>query len=84
MITTDGTWRQEAVCRPGNGTDATIFFAADPEPAKKICATCTVADECLAEAFESERETATRLLRQCGVYGGLTGVERATIRRAVA
>jgi WhiB family redox-sensing transcriptional regulator len=66
-------WRQEAACR---GLDTAIFFPstdAEAGPAKTICATCPVRDECLEWAIATRQED--------GVWGGMTDNERRRLRR---
>ena len=61
-------WMQDAVCR---GIDTALFFPERGDPgdqAKAVCATCSVAEPCLAMAF------AERL--HIGIYGGTSGLQR--------
>lgn len=63
-------WRDRAECR---GLDNAMFFplSDDPaatEPAKKVCATCRVQDECLSFALGTGQPA--------GVWGGLATSER--------
>lgn len=58
-------WRQDAACK---GKDPNIFFAEDTSRAKRICATCTVIHECLANAEPD------------GVWGGLDEKERRKLK----
>ena len=66
-------WRAKAACR---GCDTGIFFPlADEaaEPAKAICASCPVREECLEYALATRQDD--------GVWGGLTDLERRRLRR---
>ncbi|HJP64945.1 MAG TPA: WhiB family transcriptional regulator [Actinomycetota bacterium] len=66
-------WQTQARCREH---DPEIFFAAGSRSerrAKAICGRCPVADQCLAFAIDSGVEF--------GVWGGLSGSERSTLRR---
>lgn len=75
-ITTD--WRQLAACRD---SDATLFFPVGSTgpavdqivAAKEICAMCTVQEECLQYALESNQEA--------GVWGGYAEDERRRLRK---
>lgn len=70
---TDVRWREDAACR---GVDTDVFFPVTDEeaaPAKAICATCPVREECLEFALETRQEE--------GVWGGLTETERRRLRR---
>jgi WhiB family redox-sensing transcriptional regulator len=69
-------WRDAAACR---GLDPAMFVTergADAETAKAVCVTCPVKAECLAYAL-----TSPTIL---GVWGGTSGRERRTMRRATA
>ncbi|GAC1375553.1 MAG: WhiB family transcriptional regulator [Acidimicrobiales bacterium] len=66
-------WRQRSAC---TGLDTEIFFPAseaEAGPAKSVCATCPVRDECLEWAIQTRQED--------GVWGGLTDTERRRLRR---
>ncbi len=70
---TDIRWREDAACR-GMATD--IFFPdsdQDAGPAKEICASCPVQEECLEYALMTRQND--------GVWGGLTETERRRLRR---
>ena len=69
-------WRTDALCAEVGGT---IFFpkkGASADPARSICAQCTVVSECLTDALRDDR--------QVGIRGGLTEAERKRILREVA
>lgn len=76
MSAPDGreSWMDDGVCRQ---TDPEAFFAdrrgQSPKDAKRVCAGCDVADQCLAYALR-HNETV-------GVWGGLTAAERRPLRR---
>ena len=66
-------WRDDAACR---GADLDLFFPiSDDEsgPAKAICATCPVRDDCLEWALATRQED--------GIFGGMTPSERRRTRR---
>lgn len=69
----DDRWILEAACR---GMDIKVFFpekGASTEPAKRVCARCPVADECLASAVvQGDRH---------GVWGEKSERQRRSIRR---
>lgn len=69
----DLTWRYRGACR---GLDPDIFYPAsdeEAEPAKAVCGTCAVRQQCLEFALANrERE---------GVWGGATEKERRRILR---
>lgn len=70
---TDTSWRELSACR---GLDTGVFFPVTDEeagPAKEICATCPVREECLEFALLTRQED--------GVWGGLTETERRRLRR---
>ena len=63
----------DAACRDA---DTTVFFPAsdnDAGPAKAICATCPVREECLEYALETRPAD--------GIWGGLTAIERHRLIR---
>lgn len=73
-------WQESAACR---GVDSAWFFSPDGERgperrrreqrALKLCAGCTVRDQCAAFALAiGERH---------GTWGGTTDIERAALRR---
>lgn len=79
QATWDGThWRQAASCRDA---DPELFFAVGCGPgaleqtarAKRWCAHCPVAEECLVFAVTTNQEY--------GVWGGLDEEERREVRR---
>lgn len=68
-------WREDAAC---GGFDSALFFPAGEEDslaaaAKAICASCSVAEECLQYAIATNQSE--------GVWGGMTGAERRRLRR---
>ncbi len=72
-------WRAEAAC---SADDPELFFpigttgpaVEQSENAKRVCATCTVTEECLEYALTTNQDA--------GVWGGLTEDERRTLKRA--
>jgi WhiB family redox-sensing transcriptional regulator len=69
------TWRAGAACR---GLDPLIFYPitdddAEAEPAKSVCAVCSVREACLEHALGSREKE--------GVWGGATERERRRIIR---
>ncbi|MFN2607698.1 MAG: WhiB family transcriptional regulator [Acidimicrobiales bacterium] len=72
----DEDWRAAAACRTA---DTSLFFPeSDDEagPAKAICASCPVREDCLGFALANRQEQ--------GVWGGLTEAERRRMRRRSA
>jgi WhiB family redox-sensing transcriptional regulator len=67
-------WMKEALCAE---TDPEIFFPEKYESvaatAKKVCAECDVAKQCL--------EYALRNNEQYGIWGGLSLIERRALKR---
>lgn len=51
---------------------------ASPNPARRICAACTVTQDCLAEALQTPR------VDDFGVRGGTTAQERIKLRHALS
>ncbi len=78
-------WTERANCR---GTDPELFFSrrpGDAKRAKRVCAGCWVAEQCLRNQLEYELpqpgdglETNMRL--RDGVFGGLTATERFALQ----
>ena len=69
-------WTTDALCAQ---TDPELFFppkGGSVAAAKAVCASCDVVAECL--------EFALRTREPQGIWGGLTGSERARLRRAAA
>ncbi|WP_069773060.1 WhiB family transcriptional regulator [Streptomyces sp. LUP30] len=69
-------WADQAACR---GQQLDDFFAEAKlrmEQAKRVCASCPVRSQCLAEAFRAEDPSA-----RFGVYGGLTAAERRELAK---
>jgi len=73
---TDGErepWMNDAACA---NTDPELWFPNKGEstlPAKRICATCDVTEQCLRYALANNQKF--------GVWGGLSELERRSIRR---
>ncbi len=71
-------WRDHALCRD---TDPDLFFPVGTtgqalvtiDHAKSVCSQCTVTQECLDYALETNQDS--------GVWGGLSEEERRAIRR---
>lgn len=74
MTATD--WRTAAACAPGSGVDPDAFYptGAGATTAKRICAGCPVAAECLADALAAGPYLV-------GIYGGTTEHERRQLLR---
>jgi WhiB family redox-sensing transcriptional regulator len=77
-------WQDDAQCK---GLDTNIFFPevfGDQqngmiwEQAKRICADCSVTDECLKSELIFEQASG----RRNGMWGGLTPKEREQLSRA--
>lgn len=74
-------WASQAACV---GIDPRVFFTNNPGPAKRVCARCPVADDCLADVLATESDTLTD---RHGIRGGMTPRERhhfAQVLREVA
>ncbi|NXY96409.1 WhiB family transcriptional regulator [Streptomyces sp. BR123] len=80
-------WEDDAACREigvdffhptGRGPE----FKQAVEAAKRVCCACPVRRHCLALALEIEGR-ADRYSRD-GIWGGLTGPERAALRTTAA
>ena len=70
------SWWLSARCAETD-PDIWILDSGDsPTPAKRICAGCPVADQCLTDALIADDNF--------GVRGGLTAYERRQIKRDVA
>ncbi|MDJ0769865.1 MAG: WhiB family transcriptional regulator [Ilumatobacter sp.] len=71
-------WRDHALCRD---TDPDLFFPVGTtghaltsiDHAKQVCAECSVAQECLDFALDTNQDS--------GIWGGLSEEERRVIRR---
>lgn len=67
-------WQAEAAC---TGSDIDLFFTERGEstsPAKQVCGTCPVRDDCLEYALDTGEKF--------GIWGGLSERERRRLRRA--
>ena len=66
-------WQKDAACK---GKDTDRWFALESDPAtyeaKQVCAGCPVRESCLQFAIDNPEHF--------GVWGGLTGRERAKLR----
>lgn len=62
-------WGERAACA---SHEPEMFFDPDPTEAKKVCAGCPVAHECL--------EYATDIVALFGTWGGLSEAERASLK----
>ena len=65
-------WRELAACR---GDDLDLFFPGRGESAgsaRRVCARCTVRQQCLEFAISN------RIV--CGIWGGLTALERRALQ----
>jgi len=59
-----------------------LFFPSTGEPnapAKAICASCRVSDDCLRAALEFDGQ-----LQVAGIWGGTSELERRTVRKVRA
>jgi WhiB family transcriptional regulator, redox-sensing transcriptional regulator len=65
-------WPSQAACRTGN-PDALFVQGAEQNVAKRICRSCPVRYECLADALDNRIEF--------GVWGGMTERERRALLR---
>jgi WhiB family redox-sensing transcriptional regulator len=64
-------WKKQAACR---GKDTDLFFRTANKEAKKICETCPVTSECLANAMRIERRLPADF--RYGLWGGHTPEQR--------
>jgi WhiB family redox-sensing transcriptional regulator len=75
-MTEQHKWREKANCLDA---DPKIFFpiaGGNGLDAKKVCARCTVIDECLQYSLQHQVED--------GVWGGVSAVERERMRKRMA
>jgi WhiB family redox-sensing transcriptional regulator len=75
-MTEQHEWREKANCLDA---DPEIFFpiaGGNGLDAKKVCARCTVIDECLQYSLQHQVED--------GVWGGVSAVERERMRKRMA
>jgi hypothetical protein len=68
-------WQQHAACA---GMASEPFFSHFPETARRICATCPVADDCLVDALRCEPMIPAA---RAGVFGGMTPTDRQRFAR---
>lgn len=74
-LTPAGTWANAALCRYD---DPEIWFTdATEHDARLVCGWCPVRQHCLDEAMAADNGLGTS--SRYGVYGGLTGKERAKL-----
>jgi WhiB family redox-sensing transcriptional regulator len=81
LAASDDTWRDHALCRD---TDPELFFPVGTtgvavvaiDHAKRVCDQCTVTQECLEFAIETNQDS--------GIWGGTSEEERRDIRRRIA
>lgn len=69
----DLSWKIDGACR---WVEPELFYPVsdvDAEPAKRVCSSCTVRQQCLEFALDSREFE--------GVWGGLTGTERRALHR---
>lgn len=69
-------WMADALCAQ---SDPDAFFpevGVSAEPAKKVCAECTVREQCLAYALERDEKF--------GIWGGLSAAERRKLKAGAA
>lgn len=70
-------WMDEALC--GQVVDPEMFFpekGGTTRPAKSVCASCDVREQCLAYAMAHDV--------RFGVWGGLSEQERRALRKALS
>jgi WhiB family redox-sensing transcriptional regulator len=74
FVDDDADWRDAAACaRLATGTNFFPERGESAAAAKAVCATCAVRHQCL--------EFALRINESCGVWGGLSGLERRQLLR---
>jgi len=72
VLAQDDDWRQDALCAE---TDPEAFFpekGGSTREAKRVCAGCSVRDECLESALTNDE--------RFGIWGGLSERERRRLR----
>jgi Transcription factor WhiB len=78
VLTTSSSWVEHAACR---GHPSSWWFAGEASfehrIALRICGTCTVRAECLADAQRAERD-------QVGLYGVRGGLSASARRAEIA
>lgn len=74
-----GEWRESAACL---GSDVDFFDGnvRATEKARKVCAKCPVADDCLDDQIDYERGSS--IVIRWGIFGGATPAERIEIEEA--
>lgn len=78
LSTADYSWRKYSLCRD---TDPELFFPVGTtgqalvqiEEARRVCGECTVREECLQFALETNQDS--------GIWGGTSEEERRKLRR---
>jgi WhiB family redox-sensing transcriptional regulator len=75
------SWIRKAACR---GWSTSLWFPERGDPdngrtAKRICASCPVSVECLAEALELSDDANA----STGIWAGLSGTQRRRARRDI-
>lgn len=73
----DRNWRDKAECL---GVETELFYpdrGVSAEPAQAVCSACTVREECLLDAIQTDES------EPLGVRGGKSGRERRMIRWAL-
>ena len=78
LSTADYSWRRYSLCRD---TDPELFFPVGTtgqalvqiDEAKRVCGECTVREECLQFALETNQDS--------GIWGGTSEEERRVLRR---
>lgn len=78
MYAEDLEWMQDSACQE---ISQDVFFAPDPEPARRICLSCSVTVQCLEYALEIERQNIRG--GRHGVFGCLTPDERKKAARLI-
>jgi WhiB family redox-sensing transcriptional regulator len=89
MLDDRPSWQAHALCNTGDASLVDVFFGRgrrdfDGERAKQICAACPVRVPCLDYALDHIDATSsefTPTAHDSGVWGGLTGHERAELRK---
>jgi hypothetical protein len=72
LLSDDVKWRDEALCAQ---VDPELFFEKNANAAKRVCASCRVAPQCLNEALEDEIPY--------GVWGGVAAHQRRDMLREI-
>lgn len=74
VLDRDENWQAYANCATADPDAFHPEKGGTTQPAKQVCAACTVREQCLAYAIENKEHQ--------GIWGGLSAQERKRLRRA--